>query len=383
MNNAYDLIIIGGGILGTSHAYHALQQGLRVAILEKNQWPRGSSIQNFGQVVPSGFDTRWQIYGRRSLEIYKNLQAQFDISARQNGTIYIASDDEEMTLLEELATINRANDYASEVLSASECLRRYPGLRSDYCRGGLFFPEEMTVEPRTAVHRILQYLSEQKGLQYFPHTLAVEIEKSGSGYRARAADGRVFYAPKVLVCSGYEFKTLFPELFLKSDLQLVKLQMLLLESQPAQRIPGSILSGWSIRRYESFHECPSYPAIKAKENPDSLDKRWGVHILFKQASDGSVIVGDSHEYANVADAEQLGMQLREDINRFMLSEARKIFDLETWELRESWFGLYAQCKNQEIFRHTIDGNIHILTGIGGKGMTGSLGFAQSNIDNYL
>jgi hypothetical protein len=67
----------------------------------------------------------------------------------------------------------------------------------------------------------------------------------------------------------------------------------------------------------------------------------------------------------------------------MLSEARKIFDLETWELRESWFGLYAQCKNQEIFRHTIDGNIHILTGIGGKGMTGSLGFAQSNIDNYL
>jgi hypothetical protein len=45
--------------------------------------------------------------------------------------------------------------------------------------------------------------------------------------------------------------------------------------------------------------------------------------------------------------------------------------------------VYAQCKTSDIFRHTIDGRIHLLTGIGGKGMTGSAGFASENIQNYL
>ena len=36
MDNRYDLIVVGGGVLGTFHAYHASQKGLKVAVLEKN-----------------------------------------------------------------------------------------------------------------------------------------------------------------------------------------------------------------------------------------------------------------------------------------------------------------------------------------------------------
>ncbi len=382
MNTPYDLIIIGAGILGTAHAYHALQRGLRVAILDRNRLPQGSSVQNFGQVVPSGFGVEWQRYGRRSLEIYKAFQADFDISARQNGTIYVASNEEEMILLEELAAVNRANDYESYLLTARECLQRYPGLRDDYCQGGLFFPQEITLEPRMAVHRILQYLVEQKGLSFFFNALAIAVESQGESYRVTTSDGRTFHAGQVLVCSGYEFKTLFPEIFAQSDLQVVKLQMMMLEAQPTQRIPGSILTGLSIRRYESFRECPSWAGIKAKEDPFSPARRWGVHILFKQAIDGAIILGDSHEYADVAQTESLGITLNENINRYMLAEARQIFDFQTWALRETWIGTYAQCKGADIFRHTINGGIHLLTGIGGKGMTASLGFAQENLSRY-
>ncbi|HEY4628567.1 MAG TPA: TIGR03364 family FAD-dependent oxidoreductase, partial [Flavobacterium sp.] len=38
-----------------------------------------------------------------------------------------------------------------------------------------------------------------------------------------------------------------------------------------------------------------------------------------------------------------------------------------------------QCKTKDIFKHTIGDNIHIITGIGGKGMTGSAGFSKENI----
>lgn len=105
-----------------------------------------------------------------------------------------------------------------------------------------------------------------------------------------------------------------------------------------------VLTGLSIRRYESFHECPSFNEIKSREEKDTLEKKWGVHILFKQAADGSVIIGDSHEYADVKDMDDLGYDIKEDINAFMLAEARKIVDLPTYEIQRQWFGIYSQCK---------------------------------------
>ena len=42
-----------------------------------------------------------------------------------------------------------------------------------------------------------------------------------------------------------------------------------------------------------------------------------VHILFKQAADGSVIIGDSHEYADVKDMDDLGYDIKEGINAFL------------------------------------------------------------------
>ena len=154
----YDLVVVGGGVLGTFHAYHAMKKGLKVALLEKDAMPKGATVRNFGQVVPSGMNTKWQQYGRKSLKIYKKIHAKFDISVRQEGSIYVASNDEEVQLIEELKEINRANDYTSILFTKTECLRKYPGLNEQYVKAGLFFPEEITVEPRTMIGRVHKYL---------------------------------------------------------------------------------------------------------------------------------------------------------------------------------------------------------------------------------
>ena len=159
--------------------------------------------------------------------------------------------------------------------------------------------------------------------------------------------------------------------------------MMQTKHQPNYKLPSSILTGLSIRRYEAFSECPSYASIKAKENSEAFEKKWGVHILFKQATDGSVIIGDSHEYAPAARMDHLGMDLNMDIDNFILKEAKKIFDLPTYQIQNRWYGLYSQCKEADIYQHTLDRNIHIVTGIGGKGMTGSAGFAKENINSIF
>ena len=383
MKIKYDLLVVGGGVLGTFHAYHALNKGLRVAVLEQSSRPQGATTRNFGQVVPSGMNTKWQNFGRESLAIYKAIQKEFDITIRQNGSVYLASNAEEVQLIEELSAINKQNEYSSTLLTKAQCLEKYPGLRADYVKAGLFFPEEVTVEPRTMIHRLQQYLVEQKRLDLFTNTKAVHLETLGDQVEVTTAAGTAFYAAQVLICNGSDFKTLYPRLFAESDLQLSKLQMMQTKPQHNFELPGSILTGLSIRRYEAFYECPSFQAIKAQEDPEGLEKKWGVHMLFKQAADGSVILGDSHEYADADKIEDLGYDLNMDIDNFMIAEAKKIFDLPTYEIQDRWYGIYSQCKTQDIFLKDIGDRIHVATGIGGKGMTGSAGFAKHHLETIL
>lgn len=383
MKEKYDLIIVGAGVLGTFHAYHALKKGLSVAILEKNTKPEGATVRNFGQVVPSGMDKKWQDFGKESLKIYHEIQNEFDINLRQNGTIYVASNDEEIQLIEELHQINISNDYQSELLSKNQCLAKYDGLRPDYCKAGLFFPQEVTVEPNTMIHKLHQYMIVSLGLDLYTNTTIVHTENKSDEVVAITAAGIEYRATKIIICNGSDFKILYPEIFKNSDIIVSKLQMLQTKPQNNYKLDGSILTGLTIRRYESFEECPSYQAIKAKEDPNSFEKKYGVHILFKQAIDGSVILGDSHEYASAEEIDTLGFDLNMDIDNFMINEAKKIIDLPTYEIQNRWFGMYAQCKTKDIFEHTVGENIHIVTGIGGKGMTGSAGFAKHNIDKIF
>lgn len=383
MKNKYDLIVVGGGVLGTFYAYHAAKKGLSVLILEKDNKPQGATVRNFGQVVPSGMDQKWQNYGRESLAIYKNIQKQFDISVRQNGTVYIASNQEEVQLIEELHQINKNNSYTSQLLTKQQCLNKYAGLRSDYCKAGLFFSEEVTVEPRVMILRLHEYMKNELNVKIQYNTNVVATNNVNGDVSVLTSNSKELLSSKVIICNGSDFKTLYPSIYNESDLIVSKLQMMQTKPQKNYQLKGSILTGLTIRRYEAFEECTSWKSIKAKENPDSFEKKYGVHILFKQATDGSVILGDSHEYATAKNIDDLGFDLNDDIDNFMIQEAKKIIDLPTYQIQHRWAGFYSQCKHKDIFEYSVGENIHIVTGIGGKGMTGSAGFSKESINKLF
>jgi FAD dependent oxidoreductase TIGR03364 len=379
----YDLIVIGAGVLGSFHAYHAAQKGLKVLLLEKDNMPMEATVRNFGQIVPSGMTQgQWQDYGRRSVEIYQTLQQKVNISIRQNGSVYIASDETELTLLHELAEINEKNKYASLLLTKQACMDKYPGLRADYCKGGLFFPEEITAEPHQLIHLLIAYLQDQLKVIYKPNTLVTFCDYVNGKCVVEDNLGNAFTSDKALICNGRDFKNLFTELFYNSDIEVSKLQMMKTVPVSNYSIKGSILTGLSIRRYESFHECPSYQTLGAG-NIEERFKKWGIHILFKQAIDGSIIIGDSHEYADAGEQDKLGFAVNHEINQVILEEAKRIFDLPSWEIASSWNGFYSQGKHHDIFNYEVATNVHIITAIGGKGMTASAGLAEATIQQLF
>lgn len=382
MNKTYDLIVVGAGVLGTFHAYHALRRGLSVLLLEKDSRPKSATVRNFGQVVPSGMKNPWFEYGRRSLEIYQDIQQNFDISVRKMGSVYIASDTEEQQLLHELKSLFDEKDYACQLLSSQQCLQRWPALRADYVREGLFFPDELSVEPIIMIRRLLHYMQEHFEQFTFLTSCPVnKLEAEPEHVRLLSNLPQPFYGKNVLICSGAEFKLLFPEIFQNSGLVVSKLQMMRSRPMPGVSLPGNILTGLTIRRYESFTECPSFAQLSTPAHYQPL-KDWGIHILFKQSADGSIILGDSHEYAPAAKSDELGYEIREQVNQLIIKEAERIVSFKFDHLESSWAGFYSQHPDEFFFKK-VDQRIHILTGIGGKGMTSSAGFAEQNLDAIL
>lgn len=377
----FDLIIVGGGIMGAFHAYHATKLGKSVLILEKDNYPVSSTVRNFGQAVPSGSSGRWFDYGRRSLEIYQDIQSKFDISVRRNGTIYVASDDIEWTLANELFAIHKSKGYTCNLLSKRQCLEQYPELKSEYAKGAIYYPNEVSVEPNLLIYKVLDYLQEQHKVAYKPNSTVIDCQETNGKVEVLTAAKEKFSAEKAIICNGYVFNLLFPEIYAKSGLIVSKLQMMQTVPMKNVSLKGNILTGLSIRRYESFEECPSYKNSTTPEHYTEL-KKWGVHILFKQAIDGSIIIGDSHEYAPVGKTDELGFDTKDYVNKLMLKEAERIVNFPVNQIARTWAGFYAQHPD-EIFEHNISPNIHIFTGIGGKGMTTSAGYAEATIQKLF
>lgn len=380
----YDITIVGSGVLGAFHAYHALQKGLTVCLTEKDDRPVSATVRNFGQAVPSGLSSGWHAWGRRGVEIYRTIQQEFDITVRQNGSVYIASDDAEQQLLHELQQRMHEKDYPCELLTAHECLQRWPSLRASYVREGLFFPLDASLEPDAMIHRLIAYLQYKFPNRFLfrPGTPVIGCERKSDSVAITTAQGEHWQAHRALICSGNEFRLLFPGVFQASGLIAVKLQMMQTVPMPHVTLRSNILTGLTIRRYESFEECPSFASLQTPEQLQEL-KAWGIHILFKQALDGSVIMGDSHEYAPCTAPEQLTFAVHQNIQDLILKEAAKIVSFDVFALQTAWAGFYSQHPERDIVLLDVDDRIRICTGIGGKGMTSSAGFAEHHLHQLL
>ncbi len=377
----FDLIVVGGGIMGTFHAYHAAKRNKSVLLLEKDNFPMGATVRNFGQVVPSGLAGRWFNYGQRSLELYQELQSKVDLTVRNNGSVYIASDADEWQLANELYDYYQKVGYACELLSREACLEKYPYLQKEYPVGAIYFPQELTVDSPLLMQRLLGYCSEQVGVTYLHNANVMECQTTNGKVNVRLTNRQQFEAEKVLVCNGHEFRMLYPELFAESGLIVSKLQMMQTVPFPNLLMKGNILTGLTIRRYESFQQMPSYANLTTPAHYEEL-KKWGIHVLFKQAIDGSIVVGDSHEYAGARNTDDLGYHNNDYINQLIIDEAKRIVTFPVEKIQSSWSGFYSQTSD-EIYEHDVDENIRIITGIGGKGMTSTGGYSEKTIERLF
>ncbi len=382
MRKNHDLIVVGAGILGISTALHAARAGLSVLILEKDDAPFGATRRNFGMIGVSTLahpDSIWRRHALASVAFYKELQQQHDISFCRRDGLYLANTEAECKVLHEFATLSAQYDIPSEELSAADLRQKYAWLASDTLKGGLCLTEDYSVEPDRIGLALLELARTQYHVDIELKSCVASVTANADSISLTLADGRQFSAGRLVICHGANTDLLYPGLWREAGLQRCRLQMA--RTAPfASNLSVSLYSGLSLRRYPAFSICPSYAALEA-EAVSELVTRHGIHVLIKQMRDGSLIIGDSHDYDAVCASPVLGQY--EQVNQFFEDYIRENMGMKLPPIVSRWDGHYLVHPEQPVFTAEPDRNIHVISAIGGKGMTTGPGFTRHYLQTEI
>ena len=134
------VVIIGGGVIGTSVAYHLAQLGWTdVLLLEQGQLSCGTTWHAaglVGQLRASESGTRLVQY---STELYDRLEAETGLSAgfRRCGGVTVARTADRMTYLKRTAATAEAFQLECELISPERARELYPVMRADDLKGAI------------------------------------------------------------------------------------------------------------------------------------------------------------------------------------------------------------------------------------------------------
>lgn len=375
--NSKTAVVTGSGIAGLAMARSLAIRGYKVTVIEKSGKAVGASVRNFGMLWPVGqpsgnlLDT-----ALRSRAIWLDIAQRSKIWYNASGSLHLAYHPDEWQVLKELQEAFRTEGREVALLSSDAVLERYRAVNPQHLLGGLFSATEVIVEPRSAIERIAAYLQEAYEVSFVWDKAVTSIMKQ------KVFCGKEVYpADIIIICSGADFETLYPEVFKDIPITKCKLQMMRFKSQHGSfNLGTSICAGLSLIHYKSFLVAPSLAELRKRymtEMQEYCDN--GIHVMVSQNNYGELTVGDSHHYARTHepfDEARINQLILQYLNEFILAA--------DWELVQTWNGIYPKLTNGESwFFHPAEPGVYIFNGLGGAGMTLSFGIAEQCIENII
>jgi heterotetrameric sarcosine oxidase gamma subunit len=145
------VVIIGGGVIGCSVAYHLTKLGWRdLVLLERRDLTSGTTWHAAGLVVSGTFTSAvMSDMSKYTLELYQGLEEETgqDTGFRRIGYLELASSEEWLEGFRRAADFGRYNGHTIEEISSSEVQELWPLLKTDDLLAGFFCPNDARVNP--------------------------------------------------------------------------------------------------------------------------------------------------------------------------------------------------------------------------------------------
>lgn len=364
-----DLAIVGAGIVGLAHAADAVDRGLRVAVLERDERAVGASVRNFGHVCTTVQDGRALEYALVARERWLTLGAKAGFEVDQVGTVVIARSKAELGVLEEFAAARGADQVV--LLDAKGVRERVP-FATDEVVGGAHLPLDLRVNAPDAIPALAAWLADA-GVR-FQHGTHVGTVGTGVVHTSR---GEVA-ADRIVHAVGHDVDRLFPDIADRFDLRRCRLHMLEVAPEHPFALAPAVLTGSSMLRYAGLSGQPSAAAVRAEfeqQHPELLGAE--MNLMCTQRPDGSIVLGDTHHYARThAPFED------EPVSELVLREGARLLG-SPLTVRRRWRGVYAHSTRTDFLIAEPSPRVRVVSVTSGIGMTTALGLAPSVLSDLL
>lgn len=176
-----DAIVIGGGLIGSSIAYHLALAGVRALLIEQGDLASGASGANFGnvQVEDAEFGLSLELT-LRSYARFASLSAElgYDVGFRRTGNLLLIENAHQWAMMAQRVTRLQAAGVRARLLDREETCRLEPGLAPHAILGALYNPDEGLLDPFRLVHAYA-LRGRERGLEVWTHTRVSGIETHG------------------------------------------------------------------------------------------------------------------------------------------------------------------------------------------------------------
>jgi len=354
------VVVVGGGILGTMHAYIALEHGAEVVHLERDHVPMGASVRNFGLVWVSGrAEGRETVLALRARDLWESISMDVpDIRFRANGSFTLLTSDEECEVARRALSRPGSAQRGFDLMNRAEVLMRNPIVKGNFL-AGLFCERDAAVESRVALSALRHAMIATGRYTYYSGRELVGL-RDGAAVDHR---GVVHSGDRVFVCVGASLSGFARELFESEPIRGVRLQMA--ETEPlGDTLTTSVANGDSFRYYPQFRA----DALEVLPEQESTSSHYAIQLLMQQRCHGGITIGDTHEgdRPGVFDAPDRPMDI-------IVGAARQLIGPAMPRIERRWTGVYHQMdptRSDEVYlRRDVAVGVSIVTGAGGRGMT--------------
>lgn len=199
-----EVVVVGGGVMGTSIAFHLAEAGVRdVVLLERDTCGSGSSAKPLGGVRATFSDPGNVLLGQRSLETFERFAERFatDIGLRQVGYLFLCRSDAEVASVRASTALQQSLGGSGRMITPAEAHTLNPLIDPAVLVGASFSPRDGYAEPAKVV-AAYALAFETLGGQVHEGTSVVGIDTSGGAVSGVRTDRGTIRTDAVVCATG-------------------------------------------------------------------------------------------------------------------------------------------------------------------------------------
>ncbi len=204
LSNHCQVVIVGGGVVGSSIAYHLTKLGITdVVILERGTLTCGTTWHAAGLVMQIRLSHSLTALSKYNVELYSSLEEETGRATgfKQNGTLGVARTPERMFETKRLATVAKSFDIEAHILSPEEARDLYPAINHELIEGAIFVPRDGQTNPVDTTMSLIDG-AKQRGARVHENTPVTSLQRLASGaYRVETPRG-VTECENLVLCAG-------------------------------------------------------------------------------------------------------------------------------------------------------------------------------------